>query len=155
MFFKTIFTITRLLAVAMVVVLYIHYFFPQSWGFYTIESNIPLYNIYPVHNGIADKSPLIKNNMSYGMGISMKGKILYNELYSIINNKNLPWKILKADSLNNIARDGGYIVISTGTENNIFSGKFLITKTGRPTYLTLTHSENIHALKQYILADIR
>src|SRR5258706_14218158 len=100
MFLKSILTGIKLSVVMVVVILYIHYFFPQSWGFYTIESKQPLYNIYMVHSGIADKEPFLKNNLSYGMGISLKGRMLYNEIYNIVDNNNLPWKPLIEDSLN-------------------------------------------------------
>lgn len=108
-----------------------------------------------VHNGIADKEPFLKNNMSYGMGISLKGKILYNELYRITNNKNLPWKLLIEDSLNYITQHENYILISTGSEYATFRGNFLITKTERPSYLILKNGEGFHPSKQYILAGIR
>jgi hypothetical protein len=107
MILKSVFTIIKLLLTVMVVILYIHYFFPQSWGFYTIEPKQPLYDIYVIHDGMADKKSLIKNNISYGMGISIKGKILFNELYGIVN-KNLPWKQLIEDSLNYITTHETY-----------------------------------------------
>ena len=104
--------IIKLFITTGVIILYIYYFFLQSWGFYTTESKQPLYNLYMVHNGIADKEPFPKNNLSYGMGISLNGRILYNELYSIIDNKNIPWKPLIEDSLNYITKDGNYISLS-------------------------------------------
>jgi len=155
MFLKSIFTIVKLSVVVMVVILYIHYFFPQSWGFYTIEAKQPLYNIYMVHNGIADKEPFLKNNFSYGMGISLKGRMLYNKLYGIIDNKNLTWKTLIEDSLNYITQHGNYISLSGSSEYAALRGNFLITKTDRPSYLMLKSGGQFHASKQYILADIR
>src|SRR5258706_10192000 len=116
MFLKSVFTIIKLSLVVMVVVLYIHYFFRQSWGFYTIESKQPLYNIYMVHNGIADKERFLKNNLSYGMGISLKGRMIYKELYNIIDNKNVSWKPLIEDSLNYITQYGNYILLSRSSE---------------------------------------
>lgn len=145
--------IIKLFITSVVVILYIHYFLPQNWPFYTAEPNIPLYNIYRVQNGIADKSPLIKNNMSYGMGISRKGKILLTELYSIIENNDLPWKLLNQDSL--IIQHNNYIVLERAGENATFRGNFLITKTNRPSYLNLVSGELFLPAKRYILADIR
>lgn len=146
--------ILKLPVIAMVVVLYIHYFFPQSWGFYTIKSNLPLYNIYVVRNGIVDKTPLIRNNFSYGMGISRKGKILYSELYDIAN-KNLPWKHLNKDSLRFYTLYDKYTPIAAGREPPNFKGQFLITKTSRPSFLDLKNGEQFHPSVQYILANIR
>jgi len=136
------------------VVLYIHYFIPQSWGFYTIEANVPLYNIYKVHNGIADKTTLIKNNMSFGMGMSRKGKILFDELYKIIN-KDLPWKSLNEDSISYITHNNKYTLIPNPSKDGTLNGNFLITKTDRPSYLNLKNDEKFHPAKQYILVDIR
>ncbi|MEO6328975.1 MAG: hypothetical protein ABIO55_08585 [Ginsengibacter sp.] len=155
MLVKSIFTIIRFPVVAVVVILYVHYFFPQSWGFYTTEARLPLYNIYNVHSGITDKIPFLKVNMSYGMGISLKGRIIYNELYSIIDKDNLPWKDLAQDSLNYITQHGNYILTSTGSEYAALRGNFLITKTNRPSYLMLKKGEKFHQLRQYILVNIR
>ena len=155
MVLKSVFTAIKLFVIALVAILYIHYFIPQSWGFYTIEPRQPLYNIYIIRNGIADKTALIKNNISYGMGISLKGKMLYTELYSIIGNKGLVWKPLIDDSLDYITQHGNYTLISSAIGLTAFKGKFLVTKTNRPSYLMLKKGEWFNSLRQYVLADIR
>ncbi len=154
-FIKIFDTIIKLFATAAVTILYIHYFLPQSWGFYTIESKVPLYDMHMVRNGVADKKSFFNNNLSYGMGISRKGKILYNELYGIINNTSLRWKPLVNDSLNYITHYGKYIPISPGSEYNTLRGTFIITQTDRPSYLFLKTGKRFHASAQYILVEIR
>lgn len=151
---KPVVIIIKLSLTAMVVILYIHYFIPQSWGFFTLESKQPLYNIYTVHNGVADKKPFLKNNFGYGMGISMKGKIIYSELYNIIN-KNLVWKPLIEDSINYITQHGNYIILSTVSEYAALRGNFLITKADRPSYIMIKSGRKLHLQKQYVLVDIR
>ena len=108
-----------------------------------------------VHNGIADKERFLKNNLSYGMGISLKGRMIYKELYNIIDNKNVSWKPLIEDSLNYITQYGNYILLSRSSEYYALRGNFLITKTDRPSYLMLKSGEQFHPSKQYILVDIR
>lgn len=93
--------------------------------------------------------------MSYGMGVSWKGKILFTDLYDIAKNKNLPWRPLIEDSLDYITQDENYILISTGSKYAAFKGKFLITKTSRPSYEMIKEGGRFHPLTQYILADIR
>ena len=93
--------------------------------------------------------------MSYGMGVSLKGKILYSELYKIIKNNTLPWKPLIEDSLNYITRYENYILISTDSEYGSFKGNYIITKTERPSYLMLKNGKQLHPVTQYVLADIR
>lgn len=155
MFFKYMFTASRLLITMVVIYLYIHYFFPQSWGFYTVYPNVPLYDIYSIQNGKLNRTPLLGNNLSYGMGISRKGKLLYSEIYYIIIKKGLIWKPLIEDSINNIVARGNYISISTTNKSIIPKGKFLITQINRPTYLNLKKGELFQPLKQYILIDVR
>jgi hypothetical protein len=147
--------IIKLFITTVVIVLYLHYFIPQSWGFYTIESNIPLYNIYKVHNGIADKVPLIKNNMSYGMGMSREGKILFDELYGIVNNKNLTWKVLIEDSLNSLTLHNKFTRLSSLGKDVTFKGFFLVTKAYRPSYNILRSGEKFRPSQQYIMVEIR
>jgi hypothetical protein len=150
-FFKTLIKIGVTTAV---VILYIHYFFPQSWGFYTVEAKHPLYNIYKIYNGVVDKEPYLKNNMSYGMGISQKGRVIYNEVYSIID-KNLPWRPVIEDSIDYEIKHEKYSKISTGSEYAALVGKFLITRADRPSYLILKGAKKFHPSKKYILVDIR
>ena len=152
---KFLSAIIKLFITVAVIILYIHYFFPQSWGFYTIEPKQPLYNIYRIHNGIVDKRQLIRNNMSYGMGVSWKGKILYNELYKIVGNKDLNWKVLNEDSVDYITRHSKFMTINGDNEYKNYRGRFLITKTSRPSYLNLKTGGKFYFPKQYILADIR
>ena len=89
------------------------------------------------------------------MGVSLKGRILYKELYRMINSGNLVWKPLIEDSLNHITERGNYILISIGGEYNTLKGNFLITKTDRPSYSTLKSGGQFHPLKEYILVNTR
>jgi hypothetical protein len=89
------------------------------------------------------------------MGMSRKGKILFDELYGIVDNKNLPWKLLNEDSLNYLTRHNTFTLLSGFSKNAIFKGLFLITKTDRPSYNILRTGENSRPSQQYILADIR
>jgi hypothetical protein len=148
-------SLVKLFITAAVIVLYLHYFIPQSWGFYTIDSNIQLYSIYEVHNGIADKVPLIKNNMSYGMGMSRKGKVLFDELYIIISNRDLPWKRLNKDSLGYITQHENHISLYNFNKESALRGIYLITKTDRPSYEILKNGQQFIPSEQYILTDIR
>lgn len=146
--------IVRIVSIATVIVAFFHYFIPQSWGFYTIQANHPIYNIYTINNGVVEKDPVLKNNFTYGMGISKKGKILYGELYSIINKK-IEWKFLNEDSLNFLIHYGEYGNIPADHEYPDFKGDFLIIKTARPHYLDLKNKEHLHSSRQYVLAHIR
>ena len=139
-----------------VVILYIHYFLPQSWGFFTVEPRQPLITVYAVHNTIVDKKSFLANNMSYGMGVSRKGKILFDQLFRLLNtNKNLVWKTFNEDSLFYITQNEPYTVVSTGNKNSAYRGKFLFTKTDRPSDTVLRNRQKFVQAKQYILADIR
>ena len=155
MVLRSIFTFIKLLMVTMVVILYIHYFIPQSWGFYTVEPKQSLFNIYTVHNKIVDKKSLIKNNLSYGMGVSRKGVSLYHQLQKIISNNNITWKLLNNDSLNYIIQQGKFATLAKATKGDAFEGFFLITKTSRPSYSDLKSGKRFQPLTQYVLADIR
>ena len=86
---KFLSAVTKLSITACTVILYLHYFIPQSWGFFTIEPIQPLLNAYTVHNGVINNKSLIANNMSYGMGISRKGIILFNGLVKLIEDTEL------------------------------------------------------------------
>jgi len=155
MLLKSILAILKLIVVAVVVILYIHYFIPQSWGFYTSDPTTPLISIYRVHNGFADREPYLKNNMSYGMGVSWKGKVLYSELYKMVSNKSLSWKVLVDDSLTCITQHGNYSSITADSEYKNIIGRFLIIKTERPSYSELKNRKRNPLSKQYVLADIR
>src|SRR5450432_191959 len=125
MFLRSIFTISRFLLIAMVVILYIHYFFPQSWGFFTIPPRQPLIDAYVVRNGVADKKRFFTNNMNYGMGICRKGIVIYTALIKLIRqNKNLVWEPLHDDSLLYLTKHGRYVSVFTGDPQGIYKGKF-------------------------------
>ena len=152
---KFLSAVTKLSITACTVILYLHYFIPQSWGFFTIEPIQPLLNAYTVHKGVINNKSLIANNMSYGMGISRKGIILFNGLVKLIeSNKNLVWKPLNEDSIYYITQHKIFIKITANNNISFYKGKFLFTKTGRPSYTVLKTKEKFVPFKQYILADI-
>jgi len=157
MVLKSVFIIIKLLLTVIVVVLYIHYFFPQSWGYFTKEPLQPLITVYKIDNSIADKEPFLLNNMSYGMGVSRRGKILFNQLMKLLNaNKNFKWLPLREDSLSYITQHGTYtLALLNSNNNNICPGKFVIIKTERPTSTVLINRKKFVPAKQYTLADIR
>jgi len=111
-------------------------------------------NIYRVENGIANNKPLIQNNMSYGIGISRKGRVLFKELAKLINdNKNLSWKPLDEDSLSNVIKYGNFIFISGNS--HFYKGKFLITKAEQLSDSSIKSGAGFNPARQYILGEIR
>jgi hypothetical protein len=138
------------------VIFYIHYFFPQSWGFFTIEPAQPLLNAYPVHNGEISKVPLIANNMSYGMGVSRKGIVLFNGLVKLIGaNKNLSWRSLNEDSIQYIAHHDAYIEVTTDKSISFYRGNYLLIKTERPSAFVLKNNLKFLPAKEYLLVDVK
>ncbi len=147
----------KMLITVLTVIIYFHYFNHQSWGYFTIDPKQPLINIYAVSKqGIVSKDPVLKNNMSYGMGISRKGIFLYNKLADIIaSNKNLVWKKLSLDSLSCAARNVNNIPVINYNDCNIGKGRFVITKTDRePFQITGTKQKFLPAMV-YAITDIR
>jgi len=149
-------TTIKLVITSVVVVLYIHYFFPQSWGYFTIEPRQPIINVYAVRGGTVSTTSFIATNMSYGMGVSRKGKILFNELRRLLNaNKNMAWKPLNKASISSITQRENYNIITTGNKSNLFYGKFLIIKSDRPSGTILKNHRKFIPKEQYILAEIK
>jgi len=149
---RSVLLFAKLLLIVPVIILYIHYFFPQNWGFFIVKPREPLYNIYRVENGNADHRSIIKNNMSYGIGISREGRILYRELSKLIkDNSNLLWKPYDADSISRLIKNGNFILLSG--EPHFFKGKFLITKEEQ-AYSSKNRLRAI-PLSQYILGETR
>ena len=153
---KFIFAITKATIITSVVILYIHYYNHQSWGFFTIEPKQPIVEAYKIQNGIADKERVFSNNTNYGLGMCRKGIVLYTALRKLTDkNKDLEWKPLDEDSITSITKHGKYVNISTKALEGIYKGKFLITKTERPSDSTIINHQKFVALKKYILADVR
>jgi Sporulation delaying protein SdpA len=146
--------IAKLLWIVPVIILYIHYFFPQNWGFFLVKPREPMINIYRVENGISNNKPLIQNNMSYGIGISRKGRVLFKELSKLINdNKSLLWKPLYEDSLSNVIKYGNFIFIPGNS--HFYKGKFLITKAEQLPDSSIKSGAGFNPSRQYILGEIR
>jgi Sporulation delaying protein SdpA len=137
------------------VLVYFHYFRHQSWGYFTIDPRQPLINIYAVNGDTLSKEPVIKNNASYGMGISRKGIIWYNELANVVaNNKNLPWKKLDKDSVSHIVTTGGDVGLTGYNDLGVGKGRFLLTKTERAPFESAEKKKFI-PVEYYTLTDIR
>jgi hypothetical protein len=153
---KLSFSAIKILITALTVIVYIHYFHRQSWGYFTIDPKEPLINIYAVNEGALSNVPVIKNNMSYGMGISRKGIFLYNELANIISaNNNLVWKKLNEDSLSYIVTTGKDVGLISYDDLGIGKGRFLITKTERAPFQTIKAKKKFIPAEYYTLTDIR
>jgi hypothetical protein len=146
----------KILITVLTVIVYFHYFRHQSWGYFTIDPKAPLINIYAVNEGILSNEPVIKNNMSYGMGISRSGIILYNELANIIStNKNLVWKKLNEDSLSCIVTAVKDVSLINHDDLKVGKGIFLITKTERVPFQTINAKKKFIPTAYYTLTDIR
>ena len=144
----------KLLLLAPVMILYIHYFLPQNWGFFIKKPNAGMINVYKVDNGNIS-GPFIQNNMSYGMGVSRKGRVLYKELSILINDhKNLVWQFLDKDSLSQLIRNGSYILIPRNT-NKFYKGKYLITRAEQLSDSAIKSGTAFIPTPQYALAEIR
>ncbi len=95
---KSVISIATKISVILVVAsLYIHYFLPQNWGYFVKKPAQSFFNVYRVHNGAIQNSALIDNNMSYGIGISRKGRVYYKEL---INNSSVTFRMWISGKLN-------------------------------------------------------
>ncbi len=147
--------IAKLLFIVPVIILYIHYFFHQNWGFFIVKPHGPTINIYQVNDERINKEPLIKNNTGYGVGMSRKGRILYHEFSRLINDrKNLLWKHLNKDSLLQIIKTENFTVIYTNN-SLLDKGKLLITKEELLPGLSMKSVATSVAPLQYTLAEIR
>ena len=146
----------KLLITALVVILYIHYFFPQSWGYFTIEPRQDMIEVYKIQNGTVGKRPFLLNNMSYGMGISRKGKISFDQLIRLLNaNTNLEWRPLRRDSLQHSIKNGPYNLITAENKYGVYRGKFLFIKTDRPAREVLKDNRKFVPTKQFLLVDVK
>jgi len=153
---KVFFTAVKILVTVLIVIAYFHYFRHQSWGYFTIDPKGPLINIYAVNEGILSNGPVIKNNMSYGMGISRKGIFLYNELANIIlTNKNLVWKKLNEDSLSFIVTAAKDVGLINHDDLKVGKGRFLITTTERVPFQTINAKKKFIPAAFYTITDIR
>jgi hypothetical protein len=146
----------KILITVFTLVVYLHYFRHQSWGYFTIDPKTPLINIYSINEGTLSKEPVLKNNMSYGMGLSRKGIFLYNNLAKIITtNKNLAWKKLNEDSLPSIVKSDKDVSVIANDDLNIGRGRFLLTKTDRVPFQTIKATKEFIPAAYYTLTDIR
>lgn len=155
-YLKISFLVIKIFITAATVTLYIHYFHRQSWGYFTINAKDPLINIYAADDGTLSDKSILKNNMSYGMGISRKGLILYSQLIKIIStDKNLVWKKLNKDSLLSIVKTGEDIGLINYDDLSIGKGRFLLTKTERIPFQTVKTKKKFIPSEYYTLTDIR
>ena len=154
--FQRFLTAGKILVTVLTLFINWHYFRHQSWGYFTIDPKQPLINIYAVSTtGVLSRDPVLKNNMSYGMGVSREGIFLYNKLADVIaSNKSLVWKKLNGDSLSflvNTDRDIGTINYN---DCNIGRGRFVITKTDRQRFGAIGKKNDFPVI-YYSLTDIR
>ena len=151
--FKIFRAVAQVVVIALMAFLYIHYFSYQSWGYFTIEPRQPLFNIYALDKNVPGKM-VIKNNASYGMGLSRKGIILFNELSQIIStDKNLVWKKYQGDSLQHL--DMSDVSIINYDNLRVGRGIFLITKTERATFEVIRNNWNFIPESYYALINIK
>ena len=145
--------IIKLPVIVVVVILYIHYFLPQNWGYFAMKPAQTFFNVYRVHNGVVQNGPLIPNNMSFGMGISRKGRVYAKELIKILNyNKHIPWKPLYEGSFSFLSQDMDYDTLYIDNAKSFFTGKLLITISERLSDTMILKHKSIPVAKQYILA---
>ncbi len=147
--------IIKVPVIVVVVILFIHYFLPQNWGYFAMKPAQTFFNVYRVQNGVVQNTPLINNNMSFGMGISRKGRVYYKELIKLLNNnKHIPWKPLHEGSFSFLLQDVVYDTIYIDNAQSFFTGKLLITSSERPSDTMINH-KSMPVVKQYILAVIK
>ena len=146
--------IGKILLILPVIILYIHYFFPQRWGFFILKPRSAGLNIYPIHAGKAENNSIVHNNMSYGIGISRKGRYLYKELSRLIDeNKSLSWQPFP-DSQTIPVNGSTYTQIPLN-RYGFEPGKYLLTKTQTVPDSFLINNKKIISARQYSLAEIR
>ena len=147
----TISAIIKVPVIAVVVIIFIHYLLSQNWGYFTVKPAQTFYTIYRIHNEVIENSPLIYNNMSYGMGISRKGRVYYKELIKLLNNnKHIPWKPLHEGSFSFLSDDANYDTIYIDNEKSFFTGKFLLTSSERLSDTMILKHKLMPVAKQYI-----
>ena len=148
--------IIKIFITGLTIILYFHYFHRQSWGYFTIEPRQPLINIYPINEGVLSNEPAIKNYMSYGMGISRRGIILYNQWAKIITtDKNLVWKKLNADSLASIIKNEKDISLINFDDLGIGKGRFMLTKAETVPFETIKKNKEFIPSQFYTITEIR
>lgn len=141
----------KLALLALVLIFYFHYFFPQNWGFFTVKPIQPMLKIYEVHDGIIQP---MHNNMSYGLGISRKGRITYHQLSTLSKrNINLTWRTFTPDSLSGNAFHN-FSLINGGKKLSI-KGKFIIIKEEQLFNPSLNFKTLQSLPREYTLAEIR
>lgn len=144
----------KLVLSSAVLVLYLHYFLPQNWGYFVTKPSPVFYNVYRVDKGIAQSTSLINNNMSFGMGISRRGRLLYKTLIeTIANNKSVVWKPLPK-APNSFLLPDSFDTIYVDKEKNYFTGPLLIISSVWPSDSTIRSKKPIRMAQQYILAFI-
>ncbi len=144
---------TTISVIVVVVSLYIHYFLPQNWGYFAMKPAQTFYQVYSVQNGVIQNKPIIHNNMSFGMGISRKGRVYYKELIKILNNnKHIPWKPLEKGSIPFLSQGADYDTLYIDNSKSFFTGKLLITSSQRPSDTMLLNHKSMPLAKQFILA---
>lgn len=155
-YLKIFISTLKIFITAFTLFLYFHYFYHQTWGYFTTNPVQPLINIYAIEQDTISDKPLLKNNMSYGMGISRKGLILYDQLSKLVSNKQrLVWQKLDKDSLACIPKSGKNIAVISSDELGIGQGRFLLTKTERVTFQTASEKKNFTPVEYYVLTEIR
>lgn len=144
----------KLVLSSAVLVLYFHYFLPQNWGYFVTKPSPAFYNVYRIDKGIAQSTPLINNNMSFGMGVSRRGRLLYKTLVeTIVYNKNVVWKPLPKTQ-KSFLFPNSFDTIYMDKEKNFFTGPLLITSSVWPSDSTIRSKKPIQMAQQYILAFI-
>lgn len=144
----------KLVLSSAVLVLYLHYFLPQNWGYFVTKPSSVFYNVYRIDKGIAQSTPLINNNMNFGMGISRRGRLLYKTLIeTIASSKNVVWKPLPKPQ-NSFLLPDSFDTIYIDKEKNFFTGPVLITSSVWPSDSTIQSKKPIQVVQQYILAFI-
>ncbi|MBA2563347.1 MAG: hypothetical protein H0V14_10650 [Chitinophagaceae bacterium] len=145
--------IIKISVIVAVVILYLHYFLPQNWGYFAMKPAQTFYQVYSVQNGVIQNKPIIHNNMSFGMGISRKGRVYYKELIKILNNnKHIPWKPLEKGSIPFLSQGADYDTLYIDNSKSFFTGKLLITSSQRPSDTMLLNHKSMPLAKQFILA---
>jgi hypothetical protein len=114
-----VYLFARLLVILPVIIFYFHYFFPQNWGYFAIKPRGPVVNVFRVNDNNISNESLLKNNMSYGLGMARRGRVLYHELTRLVDHGGLAWKPFIKDSL---------LQIITTENFNMIESKYLLPK---------------------------
>jgi len=123
--FNSFFLFTKLALIVPVIILYIHFFFPQNWGFFTVKPSQPVLKIYEVSDRYIH---LMHNNLSFGMGTSRKGRMIYHQLTTLSKrNINLTWRPFITDSIFQGNTNENFSQVNGGKKLSI-KGKFILIK---------------------------